>query len=61
MNTQPDQPPNGVLATAWLLAGIVPAATVEDAAPPVPTPSSGEPKPQGAGREPFDRVVHPLS
>jgi len=61
MNTQPNQSPNGVLATAWLLAGIVPAAAVEDAARPAPTPSCGEPKPQDAGREPFDGVAHPLS
>jgi len=58
MNTQPNQSPNGVLATAWLLAGIVPAAAVDDAAP--PTPCCDEPKPQDAGREPFDRAVHPL-
>jgi len=61
MNTQSDQSPNGVLAMAWLLAGIVPAAAVEAAASPASTPSSGEPKPQDAGREPFDRAVHPLS
>lgn len=59
MDTQPNQSPNGVLATAWLLAGIVPAAAVDEAAP--QAPSCDEPKPQDAGREPFDRAVHPLS